>query len=141
MEKPTVVYYATIAAGDAPRPTGLTTIRTRVHGLVATQAPDLVVVKPLEPEALKPANKRNVNASWFQTAEVRGVVLEAACAAEAPTVLRDGAAVSRTIGERKGKEYVADDAFWSNEVNGALSNKKFRAVVLMAISALREGTG
>lgn len=135
---PKISYYDTIKGGVGDRAVVLATIRTRLHGFIDSQCPTAVVVKPLEQHALRPASKKNVQYSWFETAEVRGISLEA-CAAGCGTVrLRDGAAVTRSIGERKGKEYVQDNAYWETEVEGVLSNKKFRPAALMAISALKD---
>lgn len=137
-DQPRIVYYDTLSAGTDQRGEGLGAIRTRVHGLVREQKPDVVVVKPLENAALQPASKRNISMKWFETAEVRGVALEATEACGIAPELRDGATVTRTIGTRKGKDYKEDDDFWKSDVDGALSNKKYRAPALMAISALRE---
>jgi hypothetical protein len=134
---PTIIYYDSFATGEGSRAAGLSAIRTRVHGLITAEKPELVFVKPLEPEAVKPANRRNINLSWFQTAEVRGVVLEAAHSVGAVTELRGAASVSQTIGSRSGKEYVADNDYWTSSVNGSLKNKRYRPVILMAISGLK----
>lgn len=135
---PTVPYYDKLVADDPDRATGLSTLRTRLHQLVVAQRPDLVLIKPLESQALQAKNRKYIQSSWFSTAEVRGVCLEAARAAGAAVETRDGAAVSRTIGDRAGREYVEDDTFWNTEVDTRLSNKSYRVAVLMAISALRE---
>jgi hypothetical protein len=133
---PTIRLYDTYDLGSAGRPAGLAAIRTRIHELVSSKRPELVVVK--DSEALTPATKKYVAASWFRTAEVRGVVLEAAHTAGARTEARGAAAVSRTIGARRGKEYVADDRYWAEQVRGTLTNKKYRPAALMAISALKQ---
>lgn len=132
-----ITYYVCIEAGKGARAEGLAAIRMRVCDLVKTQAPDEVVYKPLENEALKPASKRNIQMSWFQTAEVRGVAAEAAHSAGFPVAARDAASVTRSLGGRAGRDYVADDAFWRDQVDGNLSNKKFRVAALMALSVLR----
>jgi hypothetical protein len=135
--KPVVLQHDTIQFGASePRVDGLVQLRSRVKTLIENTSPDEVLVKPFEPQSLQPRLRRNITAAWFETAEVRGVVAEAARATATATSFRAGATVSRTVGARKKDEYVADDSYWEEEVDGALP-KGFREVAIIAISRLR----
>ncbi len=134
----TITYTAKFEfAEHEERPAGLAQIRTRLQTLIGDQKPDCVVIDPLEQHAIN-AQRKFISMSWFLTAEVRGVAAEAAHAAGVPTGFRDGATVTRTIGTRKGADYVKDDDFWTNEVTGKVLKGR-RGVALLAISRVREG--
>ncbi|HUQ02644.1 MAG TPA: hypothetical protein VM261_09125, partial [Kofleriaceae bacterium] len=95
--KPVVLQHGTIEFGASdPRVDGLVQLRSRVKTLIENTAPDEVLVKPFEPQSLSPKLRRNITAAWFDTAEVRGIVAEAARATSTTTSFRLGATVSRT---------------------------------------------
>lgn len=67
-------------------------------------------------------------------AEVRGVVMAAAgslCAVKALSK----AVISKTYGERKVDEYVADDAFWAEHTTGGNLRKLSREAAMLLIAA------
>jgi len=123
---------------DEHRAAGLAQVRTRLTSLFEQEKPDRVLVEPLEQQSLRGPNKRNVNMSWFESAELRGVASEAAHSANCNVSTRSRAEITRSMGTRKGAEYLEDDAFWENDVEGDLP-KAYRAAALMAISLLRAG--
>jgi len=131
-----VTFSDTFVLSNQDRAIALSAFSKRVEQFVQTGQPDLVVVKPLENRAVTGTGKRNIKPSWFDTAEVRGVILAASAGAAVKVELRTAADVTRTTGDRKAKEYVTDDDFWDREIAGA-PPKKYRKAALMAISALR----
>lgn len=71
------------------------------------------------------------------SAEVRGVVIAAAASASAVSQLSK-AVISRTYGDRNVDEYVSDDAFWAEYIEGKSLRKKSREVAMLLIAA-RDG--
>ena len=70
----------------------------------------------------------------LHAAELRGVVIAASAAVTKVNMLAK-AHVSRTFGERKVDEYVADDAFWSASVAGKSLRKGSREAAMMILAA------
>ena len=68
------------------------------------------------------------------SAEVRGVVL-AAAGALCPVKALSKAVISKTYGNRKVDEYVADDAFWAAETTGGKLRKMSRETAMLLIAA------
>ncbi|WP_166296884.1 hypothetical protein [Bradyrhizobium sp. 2S1] len=69
----------------------------------------------------------------LQSAELRGVVMSA-CGGVVRTDVKSKASISRTFGDRKVDEYVADNDFWTKQVAGANLRMGSReaAIVLLA---------
>jgi len=67
-------------------------------------------------------------------AEVRGVVM-AAAGALCPVKSLSKAVVSKTYGDRKVDEYVADDAFWATHTTGGALRKLSREAAMLLIAA------
>jgi hypothetical protein len=67
-------------------------------------------------------------------AEVRGVIM-AAAGALCPVKLLSKALISRTFGERKVDEYVADDGFWATHTTGGALRKLSREAAMLLIAA------
>jgi hypothetical protein len=67
-------------------------------------------------------------------AEVRGVVMSAA-AALCPVKAMSKAVISKTYGDRKMDEYVADDAFWAAQTTGGKLRKLGREAAMLLVAA------
>jgi len=67
-------------------------------------------------------------------AEVRGVVM-AAAGALCPVKELSKAVMSRTYGDRKVDEYVADDSFWAAQTKGGSLRKLSREAAMLLIAA------
>lgn len=67
-------------------------------------------------------------------AEVRGVVM-AAAGALCPVTALSKAVISKTYGDRKVDEYVADDAFWTAHTTGGELRKLSREAAMLLIAA------
>ena len=110
-------------------------IRKRVVERMNQWEPDIVCIVQLEGLAL---SKARPTMSWFKTAELRGVLAEASRSAGVETEFRTEAIVTASLGSKKAAEYRADDLFWNTNV-GADFLKKYRQVVLVAFSRIRQG--
>jgi hypothetical protein len=87
---------------------------------------DAVVVK-----ASAVSGRGSATLGLLTGAEVRGVVM-AAAGALCPVKALSKAVISRTYGDRKVDEYVADDAFWTaNTIGGALRKLSREAAMLL----------
>jgi hypothetical protein len=67
------------------------------------------------------------------SAEVRGVVM-AAAAAQCAVKALSKAVISRTYGDRKVDEYLADDQFWSSHTTGGTLRKLSREAAMLLIA-------
>lgn len=70
----------------------------------------------------------------LESAEVRGVVIAAAASVSSVSQIKKGV-ISRTYGERKVDEYVADDSFWAAHTTGGKLRKGSREVAMLLIAA------
>lgn len=79
------------------------------------------------------APARSTLLAHLHTAELRGVVMAAAAQAQARPEMITKTTLSRTFGNRKTDEYVADGSFWSTAVLGALrvASREIAMMVLM----------
>lgn len=72
------------------------------------------------------------NLALLESAELRGVVC-CALADTAPVETTTKARISRTFGERKADEYIADDKFWEDNTTGDLrGGSREAALVILA---------
>jgi hypothetical protein len=110
-------------------------IRKRLVEHMSHWNPDAVCIVPLEGFAL---SKGRPTMPWFKTAELRGVLAEAARSAGVATEFRNEATVSASLGLKTAAEYRRDDVFWDRNV-GTGFLKKYRDVVLVAVSRIRQG--
>jgi len=122
-----------MAEADDARLQDLAEIRKRVVEHLVRMKPDAVCVTPFEPFAL---TKGKPSMAAFRTAELRGVLAEAACASGCPTEFRANRDVNAGIGQRKAGQYSKDDAFWAHL--GKRFLKKFRDTAIVALSKVRE---
>lgn len=106
-------------------------IRTRFCDMISTHQPDRICVKSLERSAI-----RNAGVSWFSTAEIRGVLQEAAASCGVTYESRGRAEVGKIFGGKKVTTCLTDDTFW-NDLHVDVP-KKFREPCLLAIASLRE---
>lgn len=90
---------------------------------------DAVVVK-----ASAVAGKGSATLGFLLSAEVRGVVI-AAAASHCPVKALSKAVISRTYGDRKVDEYLADDAFWADKTEGGDLRKLSREAAMLLIAA------
>lgn len=67
----------------------------------------------------------------LHSAELRGVVSVGAKAGGATTRLVQKAVISRTFGDRKADQYVQDDAFWQDALDGDLAKGRREAALLV----------
>jgi hypothetical protein len=119
-------------------------LRSRLVERIARTKPDCVVILSLEPAAL--IGGSNVRMSWFETAEVRGVLAEGARTACANVELRSNGGVTRALNpprkkdapkSRPAAEFLKDDSFWTS-VSPASFAKKYREAALLALSSMRK---
>ncbi|WP_278401326.1 hypothetical protein [Stutzerimonas kunmingensis] len=68
------------------------------------------------------------------SAEVRGVVISAAASVSEVEILSK-AVISRTYGERKVDEYLKDDGFWGEHIEGGKLRKTSREAAMLIIAA------
>lgn len=59
----------------------------------------------------------------------------AAAASQCPVKALSKAVISRTYGDRKVDEYVADDAFWADKTTGGALRKLSREAAMLLIAA------
>ena len=67
-------------------------------------------------------------------AEVRGVVM-AAAGALCPAKALSKAVISKTYGDRKVDEYVADDPFWAKQTTGGSLRRLSRETAMLLVAA------
>ncbi len=106
-------------------------IRQRLVERINKWSPEAVCIEPLEPMALR----RGIKGASVQTAELRGVLAEAARAAGAKVEFPLKAAVNARIGARDADAYVKDDTEWAHL--GTEFKKKFRTAAVVALSRVR----
>lgn len=80
------------------------------------------------------AGKGSATLGFLTSAEVRGVVM-AAAASQCPVKALSKAVISKTYGERKVDEYVADDGFWAGHTTGGALRKLSRETAMLLIAA------
>lgn len=71
---------------------------------------------------------------FLLSAEVRGIVI-AAAASRCPVKTLSKAVISKTYGDRKVDEYVADDAFWTDKTTGGTLRRLSRETAMLLIAA------
>nr|WP_256834267.1 hypothetical protein [Pseudomonas oleovorans] len=70
----------------------------------------------------------------LESAEVRGVVIAAAGSSSDVCILSK-ALISRTFGERKVDEYLGDDGFWNDNIDGVKLRKTSREAAMLILAA------
>lgn len=79
-------------------------------------------------------NRGGTTMAHLEAAELRGVVI-AACATVADTDTVAKSRISRTFGERKVDEYIADNNFWTREVGGVALRIGSREAAMVLLAA------
>ena len=121
---------ATWPLQDGPRPKAYVVMYERIASYVRERGIDVVLVKA---SAL---GGKGVKLAHLHAAELRGVVQTAAAAGGAEVRAPRKAALSRTFGDRTVDEYVADDSFWADAVEGSL-RKGSREAALLVLSEVK----
>lgn len=80
------------------------------------------------------ASKRGAGLAHLRSAELRGVVAAALDASGANVIMVNKGVVSKTFGERKVDEYVADNAFWRGRITGSLRKGSREAAFLTIVA-------
>ncbi|WP_227105477.1 hypothetical protein [Chromobacterium rhizoryzae] len=107
---------------------GLSVLHQRCSDYFRENGIDSVVVKA---SALPTGS---VRLAVLESAEVRGVVIAAAASAAEVEILSK-AVISRTYGERKVDEYLKDDSFWDEHIEGGKLRKTSREAAMLIIAA------
>lgn len=116
-----------VQKGD--RATAYSVLHQQCTDYVKENGIDAVVVKASAVTGQGPARL-----GLLFSAEVRGIVM-AAAGALCPVKALSKAAISRTYGDRKVAEYVADDAFWAAHTTGGNLRKLSREAAMLLIAA------
>jgi hypothetical protein len=122
-----------IAPGD--RLGSYVTIRKRLVEKLQLWAPQNVCVTAFEPITIKLGRPKT---TWFKTAEVRGVVAEAARSLGKGVELRPRNTVKRCMDKGKVADLLVDDAFWATALTSQIP-KTYRQAALLALSRIRQG--
>ena len=120
---------------SADRPNDYVALRARLVEKLEQWRPDAVCITAFEPFAL---TKGRAQASWFKTAEVRGVVVEAARSVVPDTEVRSKRTIKTSMGGQSVETCVKDDAFWQRRLATSLP-KKYRESALLALSRIDQG--
>lgn len=97
----------------------------RVRDYVANHGVCEVIIKASAVGQSKPT------LAHLHSAELRGVVSVGAKAGGATTRLVQKAVISRTFGDRKADQYVQDDGFWQEALDGTLTKGRREAALLV----------
>jgi hypothetical protein len=71
------------------------------------------------------------------SAELRGAIM-AALGGVVPTETKSKASISKKFGERKVDEYLKDDGFWKQEIQGAPLRNGSREAVIVLLAARKD---
>lgn len=72
-----------------------------------------------------------VKLGHLHSAELRGIVCVAAQMGGANVILVQKATISRTFGKRKADDYVKDDGFWNEQIEGDIAKTRREAALLI----------
>jgi hypothetical protein len=137
----TVIVDAEVPDGDAPiviqsdqtirLPTGP---RERAYALVHQQCVNYLRENEIERVFIMASavTRAGGGVAHLESAELRGVVT-AAAASVCPTEQLKKASISKTFGERKADQYLADEDFWDESVDGVVrAGSRMAALLLLA---------
>ena len=111
--------------------------RAAAYNVLHQQCADYIRENGIDAAVVKAsavAGKGSATLGFLLSAEVRGVVI-AASASQCPVKALSKAVISRTYGDRKVDEYVADDAFWTKQTEGGTLRKLSRESAMLLIAA------
>lgn len=111
--------------------------RAAAYNVLHQQCADYIRENHIDAAIVKASavtGKGTARVGMLESAEVRGVVIAAAASACPVTQLKK-AVISRTYGDRKVDEYVADDSFWKDHTTGGKLRKMSREVAMLLVAA------
>lgn len=112
-----------LQSGD--QPIAYATMYDRVKDYIENNRVQHVVIKA------SAVGQNSIKLSHLKSAELRGVICAASVAGGATTALVQKGTISRTFGSRKVDDYVKDDSFWENKVDGTLTKGRREAALLV----------
>jgi hypothetical protein len=113
--------------------------RSEAYATMSQQAADYVRENAIKRVVVKESAVSGGAATMalLQSAELRGAVM-AALGAIVPVEVRSKASISKTYGERKVDEYVADADFWKKEIVGVNLRAGSREAAMILLAARKE---
>jgi hypothetical protein len=111
--------------------------RSAAYNVLHQQCADYVKENGIDAVVIKAsavAGKGSATLGFLLSAEVRGVVI-AAAASQCSVKALSKAVISRTYGDRKVDEYVADDGFWADMTTGGVLRKLSREAAMLLVAA------
>lgn len=124
---PVVVLDHTIPLQTGDRAVAYAAMHARVQNLLREKAVAFVAVKG------SAVSQGGTKKGHLEACELRGVVC-AAAAAQSKVVTLTKSSLSRNFGTRKADEYVKDDAYWADALDGAV-RKGSREAALFVLAA------
>lgn len=110
--------------------------RSEAYNVLHQQCADYVKENSIDAVVIKAsavAGKGSATLGFLLSAEVRGIVI-AAAASQCSVKALSKAVISRTYGDRKVDEYVADDGFWADQTTGGVLRKLSRESAMLLIA-------
>jgi hypothetical protein len=110
--------------------------RAAAYSVLYQQCADYVRENKIDAVIIKASavmGRGSATLALLTSAEVRGVVM-AAAAAQCAVKALSKAVISRTYGDRKVDEYVADDQFWASRTSGGVLRKLSREAAMLLIA-------
>ena len=111
--------------------------RAAAYSVLHQQCTDYIKDNGIQAVVVKASavmGKGSAKLGHLTSAEVRGVAM-AAAGSVCPVKALSKAIISKTYGDRKVDEYVADDAFWAAETTGGDLRKMSRETAMLIIAA------
>ncbi len=111
--------------------------RSAAYNVLYQQCSDYVKENDIDAVVVKAsavAGRGSATLGFLLSAEVRGVVI-AAAASHCSVKALSKAIISRTYGDRKVDDYIADDSFWSDQTSGGDLRKLSREAAMLLIAA------
>lgn len=110
--------------------------RAKAYNVIHQQVVDYLKNHSIDRVVIKASalSQGGMKKAHLDAAELRGVVTGAAASATEVSILAK-AVLSRTFGDRKVDEYIADDAFWTAEVAGVPLRAGSREAALLLLAA------
>jgi hypothetical protein len=111
--------------------------RSAAYSVLHQQCADYVRENGIDAVVIKAsavAGRGSATLGLLLSAEVRGVVI-AAAASQCSVKALSKAIISRTYGDRKVDEYVADDGFWADKTAGGALRKLSREAAMLLVAA------
>lgn len=124
-EEPQLVNQFTWALQDGDKPAAYALFFERTKDYVRENGIHNTVIKA------SAVGREKVKLGHLHSAELRGVVCVAAQTGGSKVTLVQKATVSRTFGERKADDYVKDDHFWEQQVDGDIAKTRREAALLI----------